>query len=292
MRSIRTSVVMLASGALACAADETPAKKAPAPTEDAIAAAKREFDAVKSARTTPDLTTADLPKFSAPQLQVGGSALPTPPRRVAEKANAQKKSANWLVDAMAESDPKAAKGDPRGAREKALAGFEAKAADESSAQQKEKRPEKKPAVPVVNPLDRYMESWMTPQDLALLKPLLRPDNASPLSDVDPLKIPSLTDSARGQRGGREGSALAANDVAGKPKAVRENPYLAALGMASGPATAPAMLTPTPPLPTAPRAPAPAAVPVTPEPPAAQKTTVPSFMKPREDEKFNRQMKRF
>ncbi|MBI5769013.1 MAG: hypothetical protein HZA93_14555 [Verrucomicrobia bacterium] len=287
MRSFQTGLIIFAGTIAALAADDATARKGPAaPDEDAIAAAKREFDALKAARTTPDLTTAELPKFAAPRLQVGDAAYFPPTARAEDRAGAKKKSANWLVDAMAAPDRKS---DLRGTRQIAADGLApGDSTDPTVEQYKERRPEKKPTDAVLNPLDRYLESWMTPQDLALLKPVLKADATSPVG-TEPLRIPTLTETTRSPMADREVSSSFGAGSAGKSMPGRENPYLATLGVPS-PASPPVFV--SPPASAVNRANVPAPAPLTPASVPAQKPPTPGFVKPREDEKFNKQMKRF
>lgn len=296
MAAIRKYVLLIASAAAAWSADESAAKQTPAPAEDAIAVAKREFDAVKAARSTPELAPASLPTFSTPALQVGGETAPSVLKRPDDRAAAKKKSANWLVDAMKESESKGP--GARSTRDELMVdGLRAKEKAEDSPRQDRPKPtERKQLETTSNPLDRYMESWMTPQDLALLKPVLRADRTDAAGADGLLKIPTLADTGRGYFNRRDGFGSASEQLPSRAGSERENPYLAALG-ASSPAN-PAGVQPAPgaqppPPPTAARASMQSpAVPTTGELSTPAKATTPSFVKPREDEKFNKQMKRF
>lgn len=149
---------------------------APAAREDSIDAAKRDFDLIKASKEGAHQPGTGLPKFTVPEMPSSAPAGAwTPPK----PGLPEKKSAQWLVDAM-EKKPDPRKGQARGddllargaenrglesktEKEKLAGGRESDRTDEKSNRREEV---------VFNPLTRFMADWMTPQDLALMKPVM------------------------------------------------------------------------------------------------------------------------
>jgi hypothetical protein len=289
MRTVRQFLFLLAAAATAAEEKPAPVPERAAPsTEDGIAIAKKEFDAVKSARNAPAQAAAALPSFTTPELQLGGFSSSPRAARVDAAAAAKKKSGNWLVEAMAEKGKANSK---KSERDLSLDELEPdNAPDHATNSDKELARSKKHLESGPNPLDRYMASWMTAKDLELLRPLANGERAGGPgeSNYQQFSTPGI-----GPEGNLRIDALGilpqAPPTSGGRHEVRDNPFL--------PSTAPSMQSPSmlppPNLPqaaaTGPAASTGIAPSVAPPPP---KSAVPSFVKPRDDEKYYKQMKRF
>jgi hypothetical protein len=284
---------LLAWASVACAAETPPAAAPAPPVEEAIAVAKRDLETIKAARSGHELPRADLPQFSTPAMQVGPIESSRPgARSSAADAAAKKKSANWLVDAMTKRPETGAKEKDQGpedlAEEIGLAKKDDSAErDQLAANGKREHRDGRPATePVVNPLTSYMAGWMSAQDFKLLQPVMAAESASSLV-------------ARGEQsnflpssfGSGEASAQVAASKApiGRTgSAPKENPFLQEFAP-TGPPLSTAIVA-APAVPVAP-APAPKVFVPPPEPPA-QKPSVPAFVKPNDDAKYFKPLKRF
>jgi hypothetical protein len=276
------------------------------PDDDSIAISKREFDAAKSSRDPALQQKTDIPRLSTPELSVGVSGFSGLPAKP-DSTEKEKKSANWLVDAMEKKPASSADRNKRSSRGLAdgeherdrdslrdgLARSPGDAAKDGASRDSDspdaKQNENKTTV--VNPLDRYLAGWMSPGDYALLKP-------------------GLTESGRASGPGSSSSlpsALGGTGLPGAPSMVgmlpgapaplvippspRANPYLEILnGPAPAAVPAPVVYAPPPVVTPAPKVPVFAAPPPAPIDPA--KSKVPDFVKPAQDEKYYKQLKRF
>jgi hypothetical protein len=276
------------------------AKSAP-PSEDAIAAARREFNTVKALRSGLEAPRSELPAISTPELHTA-PAMPRMEPATKLDPKAAGKSANWLVDAMMKPDethardPRRTVSDPaRRDRESggpltldAPAGAETgtTATREATAPVAEKR-----VGPEFNPLNRYMAGWMTAQDYALLKPGSEGAGSSSLSTRGDPSLPAI--GADLSVLGDTGSALdltAANSTPGAAFALpkpNENPFLQSLTLTPMPEPA-GLSAPSAPTSTS------ASVLVAPVPADAGpvRSKIPDFAKPATDKKFFKQLKRF
>jgi len=304
MHMRRTAAVLASAVAAACgiAAEPKSAEKT-APPDDTIAAARRDLETIKAARGASETPKAGLPGFAAPELQTA----PPPPRRAATpltsaEAAAAKKSANWLVEAMMKPTARSDESQRRGERSETSSAFADgdKETDTPSgertatSERNEAQPRRETAensASVVNPLNGFMAGWMTPQDFKLLQPGMAGESAAhrvARGDTSP----RFSDGAMG-------TDLAGLAPFGRPAsnapmpAPRANPFLAEFA-------APGTGTP------AGRAnvPLPAAVPppsapvsmlnATPPPlvaPSAKPAT-PAFVKPNDDAKYFKPLKKF
>ncbi len=277
-----------------------PAEKPAAPADDAIASAKRDFDAVKSTNRSsveglPGLPAANAPEASAPM----SAPQPMPARMGTVPEN---KPANWLVDAMMK---KSGKDGEKPADEKLP---DAKSAGKLDllAQVRDATPAKSAAIPEneklaktsgpeFNPLTPFMAAWMTPQDFTLLKPTggsaAAPEaiahSAAPAANPSVESNLSMVDKG----GGADG--LGFSHAASPPAAPMENPFLQTV--ASPPPGAFSLSLPPSSVIT------PTGVSATPTtmnaftpPPdlAPPKSNLPDFVKPADDEKYFKQLKRF
>lgn len=278
--------------------------------------ARREFEAVKSARQPGLQPRGDIPRFSVPEMQVPpGAGAPLPQR---SPSATDPKSKNWLVEAMEKRGEAGGRGlapRDRGDREAGTRGFgqpDREGGATTGESPDHERAESKPGSAVSNPLARYLDGWMTPQDYALLKPgiadsITKPGGLAPAVVVKPgaassSAMPSLNSIAESAAAStREPPRRAA------PGRAQENPYLAALrGLGGGPAPVSAglgggtsgvpvapgagrvSLAPTLAAPTASTS---LAAPPPPQP-APAKSVIPEFAKPNNDDKLFKPLKRF
>lgn len=307
MPTVRAAAGLFAAGLLA-AAEPPPAPVRPAPlppAEDSIAAAQRDLQALKAGRMNPEAPRVALPSLTTPDFSVDTPAMPRPSTPPPGSAAARKKSENWLVDAMQPRAPRP--GDPadRAAPRPGDPAAAAQATDPddptapgaaAGAETAPRPPRGKTELgsaarertePTVNPLTSFMAGWMTPQDFKLLQPTLNPDRATSRGAGEEFAaiVP-----ATGSTADRLPLGKSSGDAASR--APRENPFLAALGPAPTPANAappvvaPAPVAPRPPVMAAPppSAPAPA--------PAAATPGVPAFVKPLDEAKYFKPLKKF
>lgn len=264
--------------------------------EDAISAVKRDFEAVKSAGNPALQPKGQLPRMTAPELRTAAPAIE--PRAATREPMTTQASPNWLLDAM-EQRPTA-----RGRSRETPGDFETPSANplrrggerESSARGSAveflSESQRELVRGGVNPLTHYLGSWMTPQDFALLGPRLNPGAPTPALTAG---APTGTTPAASPTGvpGTENKAWFGGVRAPPPAAYGGappiNPYLAALefrpptsGLA--PATLPTMVSPS-------QTVLPAAATV-PPPVSSPQPKIPEFVRPLQDEKYFKQLKRF
>ncbi len=307
MRGPRCSHLLLLAALAGGAQAADPAAAPPVPTEDSITAAKRQFEAIKSARAPAEQqrldvqvqgVTAPPPQMSNDELTAFLAMQAAEKQRDKEKAGGKaKRSSSWLLDAMNEQktgekdkDGTATLGtgsDEVDPAHLALAGTtEASVATESKRERAAK-----PPVNADNPLSNYMAGWMTPRDYDVLKVKPADNSLAP--------IPEGTTASRGGDPANLDSLLRGESVpppaplanpAGETKA---NPYVADFGPIPGLETVKEAPGPAAPgLPSfGPVAPANTTVRVdqTP-PPEAPPPADP--LKPSSDAKYFKQLKRF
>lgn len=284
MSLARAAAGLLAAAGLAAAeAPPAPGRVEP-PPEDSVAAAKRDLEAIKAGRATPEAPRVALPALATPEFSAGAPALPrVPATKPADSAAARKKSENWLVEAMQpRNGPVVADSeDPAVSAE----GKSAEAAPGAARDKFEQRPAPRArSEPIVNPLTHYMAGWMTPQDFKLLQPTLNAERDTPRGGRDEFAA-ILPLAGAGSTADRLPLGKTTPDASARPP--RENPFLAALVpgdpvVATGIASPPAA--PRPSVIVAPPAPTPPPV------PASQK--VPAFVKPLDDAKYFKPLKKF
>ena len=170
---------------LSLAAAAARAGDPPAPDGDSIAAAKKDFAAIKSSaapESSPALPTLDM-KDIGPAPGAPAQAAPTPlptERNASLDPNRKTGTGNWLVDAMdkdADRSRAAKPGeellksdsdlseDADGAGERGSKGPQSASDARDAADSK-----KEPAEHVYNPLDSFMGSWISARDHDLLVP--------------------------------------------------------------------------------------------------------------------------
>lgn len=317
-RWIAAAAAVLAGGAGLAAAQEKPADIRAVdtpPARDALADTKRELDAIRTLRDPAQQPRTDSPRVGTPEWHGPSGGAPAPVLRPARPVTSEAKNANWLVDAM-QSSAKDRERDPAGRNltpsktprrdripesndRDSLRTNAERPIDRTTPHEAERRPdEREPDRPagvdpaaVTNPLTRYLEDWMSPQDFALLAPgVLQPGK----SGVETLAVPRPTDTAAGTLfppGVGVEATFGLRPSAGSPvdSSPRENPFLQSLTLPSAGAI-PGMVPPRPPAPAAPiAAPATALNPAPVAPPAPR---TPDFARPANDEKYFKPLKRF
>jgi hypothetical protein len=289
MRASRTLLFVVAAAA-ARAGD------APAPAGDSLAAAKKDFASIKSPAPEtgpglPGLVVRDegsgAVRADAPlPLQAGRSA--------ADPAGKKGGAGNWLVDAVEQETvrPQSARGDNdliRGdldllddaGRPESRAGSVGRAAEAG-----EKAASRELALSVSNPLDAFMEGWISAHDRGLLVPAKNGGNP-----MDGARAETLAGIDLGRREGTIEGVLASREGQADPRAAA-NPYILDLDLA------PVKPIPVPdlagfePLSLADLShgvPAPAAGSKFLDP---SNSLIPDFAQPSDDDKYFKQMKRF
>lgn len=287
----------LAIGVAAIGRSEDKAQAAapvPAPAENSIATAKRDFEAIKAARDPVLQQKSDLPRLGIPEMR-GGAQEPSP-WSAARAPLEGTKSSNWLVDAMEKSSENKKDrdrerterdGTPR-SRETRL---DERFGQRSGADNNENDTERKLAGPTPNPFARYLDTWMTPQDYALLKPGLEKPIGTQIDSRSSAPTSSAP-TAAGLLAGGNLSPNGARTVGSTPSRISspplENPYLPMLNAPSPVAAVvpwPAAAVGLPPVGTI-------QIQSGPVQPAEPKSIVPDFAKPTTNEKHFKQLKRF
>ena len=286
--------ICLLSAASVFAAEKTPPDQTPPPAaEDPMAGAKREFEGIKAARgvTEQSKAAAPLPIFTVPELSLGTPTPKTKARaKTAAELLAEKKSANWLVDAMMKKDPK----DEVDSLDQKVDLLAKEQVDtkKTTNEKTDTKPEASPKGPELNPLTRYMSGWMTPQDYSLLKSGMNgPTAESLVSRGDTSGAGSVMNAALpSDAGGGALDLMALSRTGPAPStatAAAGNPYLQGF---APPAQNFQNFSP-PPAAMSPAAPAPSVF-TPPTAPATPTSRIPDFAKPAADEKYFKQLKRF
>ena len=239
MRARRPALLVLLAvfaAVMVWAEEKEGGKPVAAPTEpDAIAAAKRDFEALKSSRAAADQLRLDSLSLRPLELRGPGETAPVlaMPRDAAAKklkAGPGAQDGNWLVDAMTRKEATRAAGREGG---RPTTGKEETDAEPVSPTEgpvnrekigEELRPD--PTIPMAaaaNPLANYLSAWMTPGDLALLKPALSAGSINAGRNEAPVFV---REAAWAGLGGAGASPLSPALVAAAPSNIpRPNPYL-------------------------------------------------------------------
>jgi hypothetical protein len=294
--------------------EEAPARE----SEDAIAAAKRDYAAIKTAHSGLEQPTLALPQADVPALDLKTTEPAEPlelrmrtgklTREEKERLRQKERSANWLLEAMNEQKDSARElGPAEGSHEEGAVEIAPRSGDflansvallqEKNAQESRRRQESEtaglPAAPAANPLSGYMASWLSPRDYELLKaadktPAAAGVPTSPASGGGGVPVSDVAMSL-------EAGAANPEDAPLLPGAISpaQNPYLSDLPLLPPAsilaAPAPAMTTFEAP----PATPPPGWTPA-PESPRASSAASPleELIKSRDDEKYFKQLKRF
>ena len=276
-------------------AEEKPATPAAGSSDDAITAARRDFDAIKSARAPAEQQRLDLPGLSQPTLHLSGDEMSAflesqAAQRKKDQAAKPAKSANWLVDAMMEKKPGEASGSKSVSLPSADPNAELKLAtdlpENADTGKKTSVMEAKQGAALDNPLTTYMATWMTPKDFDLLKVQTAESNFNTGPD-QALARPSDAVALEGLM--RGDSSVSLGRTAGPVAEPRVNPYLVDLG--PGPADAGISLTAPGGVNFAPPTPAPLA-PKNDLAPAKTEVAPGDLLKTPADAKYFPQLKRF
>ena len=287
-------------------------------TESSISAAKRDLEAIKAAREPLGPEKSALPQIAAPELHAPSPGVnPWPKRDRASKAQleAEKKSKNWLLEAM-EKEKRLDREDRDGGparieteSERVLAardelraeGTESELATtlglgdpERTTKDPTRRRERAPS-PAANPLAGFMADWMTPQDYSLLQPGLASVGAGDAARGESGALSSLggVPVAPGGASGDTSLSLIVEGAKSRsaPTLADENPYLQPL---VPPLQSDALFAPPPPA-TPIGSGAPNIAPINPVPPPEPPPTrskIPDFAKPQTDDKYFKPLKRF
>jgi hypothetical protein len=302
-------VAIVASAAIKVSAADAPAT--PPPAEDALAAARRELQAMKAANTAgADLNSTRTPQVTVPEFHAPVESAPMMTKeQLEEKKAEEKRKANWLVDAMMNPKNETTK-DGRGipgetTRDKdqnLLLGHDrrdndlladtqkralARKDDETKSSEAENRP---PPDTVFNPLSKFMTDWMTPGSLQILGS--RSDKPSGFAAAPPGEGSGTVATAPDAGGVDALAGLLGDSVtpAKSSSGSSGNPFLA--GLTTVPESLPSALSlPTVSLPP-PQSVVPQYTPPPPPEPAPEKPVVPDFVKPATDDKYFKPLKRF
>jgi hypothetical protein len=305
---IAGSLFFAAIAAGAGAAEQSTAASTAARSGDALKSAQRDFELLKAARDPAMQGKDTLPKISAPDFTSPIESRPRLPQKSEKEAllEKQKKSANWLLDAMekqADSGKSRGSGtdslslaaerdrerdgltaEPQGEALKGEAKADRAADRDDAARDEKERPRTEPAF---NPLARFMSEWMTPQDFALLKPVVDAPRGGESASAGPVAAPGASSEFTRPTAGDTTLGLIGSNKSFTPATPQENPYLQALNLPAPTATMTPPVSMPPSMPTASQpALAPLPSPITP------KSKVPDFVKPAQDEKHFKQLKRF
>ncbi|MEO5958798.1 MAG: hypothetical protein ABIR80_06755 [Opitutaceae bacterium] len=275
------------------AAESTRATESAA--ENPIGAAKREFEALKANTNGAAAQKGELSGFSMPTLRTTEPEALQMPRIGKGTGAAQKKSGNWLIEAMEKKPRQQDQSRAGEGRESRFSTDEVALVPdwEDSGQSKTPtRTKDRLREAELNPLARYMGEWMTAKDFALLQPgLAGAGQGGDLRTDDLASSPAF--GAEASQLGSLDASLGLKAVAKQMKgnASRENPYLQPIEVPALPATKtlPPVSPNVAPMP-------PTAVPILSVPPprenGAGRAPGPDFPKPGSDEKYFKQLKRF
>lgn len=317
-RWIAALVAVIAGGAGMPAAQQGPINirtSDTAPARDILADTKRELDAIRALRDPAQQGRPDSPRVGAPEWHGPSGGAPAPVLRPARPVAIETKNANWLVDAMqpAAKDRERPLGERGQSHLKSPRSDRLEQAEETGRLRPGERPTESAArrdaeresedrardrstgvdpAAVNNPLNQYLEGWMSPQDFALLAPGILPNGKT---GVDALSGSRPGDAATTGTFVPPGVGLDASFGLRAPpnglidRTPRENPFLQSLatpvpGAASG-VPAPKPIAP-PPVITAP------AAALNPAPVATPPPRTPDFARPANDEKYFKPLKRF
>jgi hypothetical protein len=299
MRFLCTALGWPVAAAVILAA-EAPAPSASPGADEAIAAARREIDSLRSGAAAVEAGRQGLPRLSLPDVRASGpEAVPVLTLPSMSKAGLRdQKTPNGLLDAM----PRPGLGAKQsGALEKnARSPGGIGTADDSRSDTARERSSRdsdedeqsardRKMARATNPLDLYMAGWMTPRDYALLRPTLVParENEFALRDTA-LGLPGRGFEMPTSAGEPDLTSFLATSAKPVMPPPRENAYVQALNVELPPRVS----TPAPP----PASPAPAALPrptlAAPVETPAPKPVTPDFAKPPADDKYFKQLKRF
>jgi hypothetical protein len=280
---------------------------------DSIANAKKDFAAIKSS-TAPSDSSPVLPTVDMKDLgPAPGAARPVSPALLSadgensldpSKKKEKEGTGNWLVDAMEKKSDKAQssrgkddllRGDQDFPKDGERSGAQGERDTRSSADARGKAASREPAEAVYNPLGAFMGGWISARDHELLLPVAKGDTLIG-GDLGRARAETLPGIGLGPSGAVAEGALPSLDAAAwSGSRAAPNPYIAALDV--GPVSAIKSFA-APDLPAfAPYGPADAPRGMTssgvdPRPLDTNRSFIPDFAKPNDDDKYFKQMKRF
>ena len=299
-------IVGIVTSAAGFASEPVPVQSAP--TDDSIAVAKQQLDAFQQDANAHNagLPRSTLPSIALPELSSPAPAAPliSPSTTASPDAANRRDSSNWLVDAMMKPKQPPRRDGDRDSRARGSLGIrdsllEAKGEQDANAEtltehksprdQDDSAGSSKERKDPLDPLSQYMANWLSPQDSTLLR---RAAQISSQTDADGASNNAPVAMLPGDMGAT-GFALpglafdseTAERSAAAPAKPVDNPYLQFL---STPEPPPVNVQPPPP--------APAYVPPPPPeqaaPTAPATTPIPDFVKPANDDKYFKPLKRF
>lgn len=304
LRSVRAILAACAlAGSSVSGADAVSASAVE--NEDAIAAAKRQLEAMKSNAGSggAGASSIALPRLDVPQLD---PTVRNPSPATAESLRpdadpTSKRAENWLVEGMKEreKEQRTAERKRAGLLQEEREDLETSADDVLGRHRDEEVKSKtvgqedrtSPTTAAANPLDQYLAGWMSPQDYALLRRTLDSASASKRDEAMPGTLAADVSDAASLETVLAGLQVGPSVVSKErfPEKAADNPYLQALAETDRARNALASSV-------APAAPPPSlksperVVPLPPEP--TGKPTVPDFAKPANDNKYFKPLKRF
>lgn len=300
MKLIRTSTrlisaLWLSSIGFGASADAppTPATRSPE-VEQSLGDAKKDFEMLKSLREHGTEAKGDSSRLALPRMPNGPAPAASPLVRPERMTDPKSKGANWLVDAMQKREPgKTGRADER---RDDLQNRDDRGSTDTDNLPLPAEKERKGRESAPNPFTPYMQDWISPVDMALLRPALEQARRVTSGNI----TGDATDARIRLEGGREEFGIRSDQpllpakapsglTGGQP---RGNPYLDILEKgpftASGPAPAPRPSVALPNLPSA----AHTSLGPPPNPAPLPQSRIPEFVRPSTDDKYFKPLKRF
>lgn len=260
----------------------------------ALSGVKKDLESVKSLRELGLGTKSESLKVALPSMPNGLSPAPATVPKIQGRAPIGKARPNWLVDAMEKPVAgKAARGDEIRLMESPVnsrsGGKEGKVLANEPGEQSAHRGS------AVNPFNQYLQGWMSPHDLAMLKPALDSPRLSSGASEEPLigqfaPGASVVSADFARSAGSTGGGGAVPSATARPNGLRTNPYLE--NLIGGITPAPNAGSTTKPSLFANKATAPAELGLPDAPPPMPPQKIPDFVRPQTDEKYYKPIKRF
>jgi len=297
---MRASVALLLAIAAAARAGDPPA-----PAADSIADAKKDLAIIKAPAGQQE-SGAVLPTLDMKDVSPGpGGVRPEAPALLVPERDgaldpAKKKegTGNWLVDAMDKKSDRPGSSKARDKDDLLKADADPLRGDKDASMledAREKDATPGPSEPVYNPLDSFMGGWVSARDHDLLLPSAKGDGLS-VAGIGQAHADTLPGLDLGTGGAPADGLFSAPEGAG-PGDVRagSNPYLAALDLSLGP-QAKGFLGPegqgANPFGLPDLSSGVSSIGAAPRPADTERTFVPDFALPPDDDKYFRQMKKF
>ncbi len=276
----------------------------PPPAADSIADAKKDLAAIKAVgqqETGSALPTLDMKDVSPGPggIRPEASALMTPDKEsLIDPSKKKEGTGNWLVDAMDKKSDRSPGSKSRDKDDLLKVELDPLRGDKDAASLEDTRDKagpKEPAEPVYNPLDSFMGGWVSARDHDLLLPSSKGDGlpAAGLERAHGDLLPGLDVGPGGSAG--EGLFSAPEGAAPGDSRAGSNPYLAVLDLAPAPQVK-AFLSPegsgSNPFGLPDLSSGVSSVGAAAKPADNERSFVPEFALPPDDDKYFKQMKRF